>query len=81
MRKTALTVLTAAALLLPGCVNSPRPAKTELEGGESRLISERLDRRPVESRMVIKAEMAPAPPPPAPPMYIIRITPEKKPQE
>ncbi len=80
MRKFTIIVLAAVALAsLPGCVNSPKPAKTELEGGESRLISERLERRPVKSRMVITAEQAPAPPPPAAPTYIIRITPEKKP--
>lgn len=82
MRK--LIPLMLGLALLTGCQSSPQPARTRLEGGESRLISERLERRPVESRMLITAETAlPPPPPPAPPTYIIRVitpAPEKKPE-
>jgi len=83
MRKTLIVLSGVCLALLGGCANSPIPARTKLQGGESQLVSERLERRPMESRMVITAETAPEPPPPAPPTYIIRIiTPaDKKPQE
>lgn len=82
MRKTlTASLLACLALTLGGCMaGGAKPARTRLQGGESSLVSERLERRPVESRMVITAETAPAPPPAPAPTYIIRITPPNKPE-
>lgn len=79
MRKTLALTLLAATALLGGCMSGgAKPARTKLQGGESSLASERLERRPIESKMVITAETVPTPPPAPPPTYIIRITPPAK---
>lgn len=78
MRKNIALSL-AATVSMGGCMTGGvRPAQTKLQGGESSLISERLEHRPVEFRTVITAEKAPHPP-----TYIIRVivpAPEKKPE-
>ena len=64
-----LCAIIASAFLL-GCANSPKPAKSEVEGGNSRLTSERREDRPSKQRMVITVDHPP-------PTFIIRITEEK----
>lgn len=72
MRRTSALVLSvlAGACLLTGCQSTPRPAKTTLEGAESHVISERDEKRPIESRWRFKAEV----PTEEPPAMRIRIT-------
>jgi hypothetical protein len=62
----------ASVLLLGGCAMSPRPAQTVLKGAESKVMSEREERRPIESTMHIRAQL-PAPVVPPAAIYHVQI--------
>lgn len=66
-----ITMLAAllAAVALSGCAMSPRPARTEVKPGESRVYVEREERRPIEHTTRLKVQT----PGPTPARPIVRI--------
>lgn len=62
-------LMAAIAFVASGCAVAPRPARTEVKPGESRVYTEREERRPVEHTTRLKVQT----PGPAPARPVVRI--------